>query len=126
MPETTLFGIFEGHEYLSIKTRKKDGSTVATPVWFAQDHNTLYITTQSSSGKVKRIRNFGDVEVAPCDRIGNVSDTWLTAHAEIIADDDDREHANNLLGEKYGHTDMWKQVRRTDSTTRTFIKVQPR
>lgn len=126
MPTTTDFSIFEGHEYLSIKTRKKDGSTVATPVWFAQDNDTLYLTTQTSSGKVKRIRNFSEVEVVPCDRIGNPLGEWLNASAEIINEDFDRERANQLLGDKYGHTDMWKQVRRTDSTTRTFIKLKPR
>lgn len=126
MPDSNNFSVFHGHEYLSIKTRKKDGSFIATPVWFAQDDDTLYLTTQTSSGKVKRIRNFHDVEVAPCDRIGKLLGEWLLANAAIITNDDDRERANQLLSDKYGHTDMWKQVRRTDSTTRTFIKITSR
>ncbi len=45
-------------EYISLSTQKRDGSTVETPVWFAQDGDKIYVFTEGNAGKVKRLRNF--------------------------------------------------------------------
>ena len=62
------------HRYVSITTRKRDGSTVSSPVWIAPlGDGTAGFTTGSDSGKVKRIRNFADVTLRPCDSRGRVA-----------------------------------------------------
>ncbi|MGA1344438.1 MAG: PPOX class F420-dependent oxidoreductase [Ilumatobacteraceae bacterium] len=61
--------------YVLLTTRKRDGSTVATPVWIANLRDgTVGFTTEASAGKVKRVRNFPDVTLRPCDRGGAVTD----------------------------------------------------
>ena len=59
-------------KYLSLTTFRKDGSAVATPVWLVRDGDALLVTTQASSGKVKRIRNNPTVLLAPCDARGRL------------------------------------------------------
>jgi hypothetical protein len=60
-------------KYVSITTRKRNGDTVSSPVWIASLGDGRYgFTTGSASGKVKRVRNFPDVELRPCDARGRV------------------------------------------------------
>jgi uncharacterized protein len=60
-------------KYVSLVTRKKNGDTVATPVWIVDlGDGTLGFTTDLTSGKVKRIRNFPDVTLQPCSQRGAI------------------------------------------------------
>ena len=49
MQETDLKQ-FNNQEFLSLETFRKSGIGVKTPVWFAQEGDTLYIWTVSDSG----------------------------------------------------------------------------
>lgn len=51
---------------ISLTTFRRDGSPVATPVWFVSDSDRLLIWTFADRGKVKRIRRDPHVTVAPC------------------------------------------------------------
>jgi len=44
-------------QYISVETFRKNGVGVKTPVWFAQDGESLVVRTEGTSGKMKRIRN---------------------------------------------------------------------
>lgn len=58
-------------KYVVLTTRKKNNDTVATPVWIAGlADGALGFTTELSSGKVKRIRNFADVTLQPSNARG--------------------------------------------------------
>jgi len=58
-------------KYVSLSTRKKNGDLVATPVWIAAlPDGALGFTTDLTSAKVKRIRNFADVTLQPCNARG--------------------------------------------------------
>jgi len=73
--------------YVSITTRRRDGSTVSSPVWIAPlGDGTAGFTTGADSGKVKRIRNFPDVTLRPCDRRGRVVDgaPEVAAQASVV------------------------------------------
>lgn len=100
---TAAFPTLANQNFMSLKTFRKSGKEVPTPVWFAQAGEKLYVTTSGNSGKVKRIRNSGAVEVAPCDVRGNLlGEPYVSAHAEIIADQTERDTAHKLLQKKYG------------------------
>ena len=71
---------FEKQQYLNIETFRKNGQGVKTPVWFAQNGETLHIWTGISSGKVKRIRNNGSVRIAPSTASGEALGEWINAH----------------------------------------------
>lgn len=88
-------------QYMSLKTFRKSGEAVPTPVWFAREGDCLYVMTQAGAGKVKRIRNNSQVQVAPCDVRGNLKGDYVAAHArELPAEEHPR--ANAALNRKYG------------------------
>ena len=92
---------FSGHKYLNLESYRKTGVAVATPVWFAQDGNELYIYSLAEAGKVKRIRNNPRVRVMPCDFRGGPKGDWADASARII-DGAEADKAQRLLDKKYG------------------------
>ena len=63
-----MTGISSQERYINLSTRKRDGSYVNTPVWFAQegDTNKYYVYSLRNVGKVKRIKNFPEVKVGIC------------------------------------------------------------
>lgn len=92
---------FDGN-YLSLSTRKRDGSRVDTPVWFAYDgKQCLYCFSESKAGKVKRIVNFEDVKVNPCTVTGKVFGQWQGARAEILTPEQ-AKIAQSALLKSYG------------------------
>ena len=93
---------FKKHQYINVETFRKNGIGVKTPVWFAQDGRTLVVRTESSSGKMKRIRNNQQIRIAPCDSRGTLLGEWVEAQAEIITDASESERINRLVTKKYG------------------------
>ncbi|HEY6730632.1 MAG TPA: PPOX class F420-dependent oxidoreductase [Solirubrobacterales bacterium] len=67
-----------------LKTRKRDGSWVATPVNLAVEGDRAYFSTPAGSGKVKRLRNFEAVELAPCTPFGKPTGVLVTARARRL------------------------------------------
>ena len=99
--------ISDHEKYLSLSTRKRDGSFVDTPVWFAWERETsnyymFSLKNGKKAGKVKRIRNFPDVKVATCTFSGQLKGDWTNARAELIDDLQQIEFAYALLRKKYG------------------------
>src|SRR5712691_6264028 len=92
---------FAGQKYLNVESYRKNGTAVATPVWFAEDAGLLYIYSLADAGKVKRIRNNPRVRVAPCDLRGRPKGEWVEARARI-AGAAEAEKGHRLLDRKYG------------------------
>jgi PPOX class probable F420-dependent enzyme len=106
--------------YLLVTTYRKDGRAVPTPVWAVRDGDALGIWTVADSGKVKRIRNRGDVLLAPCDMRGNRKGEDVPAVAEVLPDGQ-TGHYRDLLKRKYGLmlrlTLLGSKLRRGDTGT---------
>ena len=90
--------------YINLSTRKRDGSFVNTPVWFAQEGetNNYYVYSLDNSGKVKRIRNFPDVKVATCKFSGKRKSDWVDAKADLVDESENIKTAYECLRNKYG------------------------
>ena len=101
---TNLEMIFNQEHYINLSTRKRDGSFVNTPVWFAQEGETdnYYVYSLRKAGKVKRIRNFPDVRVATCNFSGKLKGDWIDARADLIDESENVKIAYSLLRGKYG------------------------
>jgi PPOX class probable F420-dependent enzyme len=91
-----------GQQYLNLETFRKSGAGVKTPVWFVQDGSTLYVRTVANAGKVKRIRNNGQVNIAPCKMDGTLLGAWFPAQAREVKDDETGRKIDRLLDRKYG------------------------
>ena len=102
---------------------RKSGVAVATPVWFAQDGNRLVITTDATSGKVKRIRNNPHVEVTPSDMRGKVLGDAVPAQASLLQGDA-ATAAEKILKKKYGL--QWTMFGgATRNRGRIFLEITP-
>ena len=99
--KSTSFSTMEGQAFLSLTTFRKNGAPVATPVWFAQEGDKLYVMTGTNTGKVRRIHHNAQVEVAPCTLNGELLGASLEAMA-VILPDDQTARANRALLRKYG------------------------
>ena len=90
---------FDG-KYLSLTSYRRDGSGVATPVWFVGDDGHLLVETDADSYKVKRIRRDPHVSIAVCDARGRLRGEPVDADARILPAEE-RERVERLLGRKY-------------------------
>ncbi|MFN8379512.1 MAG: PPOX class F420-dependent oxidoreductase [Anaerolineae bacterium] len=100
----SAFSALSGHEYMLLTTYRKSGEAVPTPVWFAQAEDRLYVMTDAEAGKVKRIHNRADVEIAPSDGRGKVLGNAVQGRARILSPDE-AAAARSALNAKYG----WKK-----------------
>jgi PPOX class probable F420-dependent enzyme len=92
----------EKGSYISFATRKKSGDLVATPVWFAPDGDSYYLFSAGEAGKVKRLRNFSESQIAACTVSGRVTGVWLDTHAYLVDKPADAKKALAALRRKYG------------------------
>jgi PPOX class probable F420-dependent enzyme len=91
MPYNILMSIpreIQGQKYISLSTFRKSGIAVATPVWFGEQDDKLYVKTRSDSGKYKRIRNNPQVRIAPCTIRGKITGSDFAAVARILPPED--------------------------------------
>ena len=93
---------FQKQKYLNLETFRRNGESMKTPVWFALEGEIIYVQTMANSGKVKRIRNNGHVNVTPCKMDGKPTGTWVPADAREIVDEEISRKVNRLLDKKYG------------------------
>jgi uncharacterized protein len=86
--------------YISVTTYRRDGTAVATPVWFVQEGDRLLVQTGASTGKVKRIRRDPAVGVAACTATGRLRGQQASGVARVLADTE-AAAAEGLLSRKY-------------------------
>ena len=87
--------------YLSVTSFKRDGSGVATPVWFVSDGSRLFALTDLHSAKVRRMRRDPRVLIASCRPNGKLRGEPISGRAEILTATADLERVRELLMECY-------------------------
>ena len=97
---TTLISL-KDQKYISLTTFRRTGAAVATPVWFVQIQNTLYLYTAATAGKVKRLRHNSQVQLASCTMLGKVKGPNITGVARIVTDPQEQARAEAALKAKY-------------------------
>ncbi len=118
---------FEHQKYLVLETFRRNGRGVKTPVWFVQDGDVIYIRTGASSGKVKRIRNNPEVNIAPCKMDGSLVGGWVAAMADEMKDEIINRRVDQLLNKKYGIIKkLFYLAVSVESSAYTILKVKVR
>ncbi len=92
--------------YISLTTFRRNGKSIATPVWVAAIGSKLYVVTDGASAKVKRIRATKRVRIAPCNAWGGVTGEWVDGTGRILKEQTAIERAHTALQDKYGWQ-MW-------------------
>ncbi|PNW08640.1 PPOX class F420-dependent oxidoreductase [Microbacterium testaceum] len=90
--------------FVSLGTYRRNGALVSVPVWIARDGDELVVTSERSTGKVKRLRNDSRVTLQPCSRMGTVEPDAIRVEAEgrIAGPAADDARADAALKRKYG------------------------
>jgi hypothetical protein len=91
-------------KYVSVTTTKRSGETVPTPVWIVVvADGRIGFVTEADSGKAKRIRNYPDLTVQPCDARGRVrAGTDPVAAVGTVVHGADVASFSEALRAKYG------------------------
>jgi hypothetical protein len=108
----------QGEKYIPLTTFRKSGVGVATPVWFGEEINKLYVMTRSDMGKTKRIRNNPQVRVAPCSIRGKVMGPEFAATARILPPEE-HARARKAINRKYWMARLPLVWARTD----TYLEI---
>jgi PPOX class probable F420-dependent enzyme len=92
-----------GNTYINLETYRRNGQSVATPVWFTldDDNKMIYVITRTETGKVKRLRNNSKVRIVPCGMRGQPKGEWLNGRA-TFATAEQQEIALKQRNKKYG------------------------
>lgn len=85
---------------LLLTTNRRDGTPVASPVWFVTCHGELWLWTGATTGKVKRLRHDPTCTVAPCTMRGRPTGATTTGRARLLAAHD-AANARHLIRAKY-------------------------
>tara|TARA_B100000886_G_scaffold65932_1_gene41338 strand:+ start:79 stop:453 length:375 start_codon:yes stop_codon:yes gene_type:complete len=114
---------FSNEPYFNLKTKKRDGRQVPTPVWFVlgSDESDIIIAN-INSGKVKRMRNFPETQTALCNWRGAVYGPWIALTAILIEESDE---VLKLFRSKYGiqfHISEWASRISGKRKERQFIR----
>lgn len=96
------FDHLQGHKYCLLVTYKRDGEAVPTPVWFGLAGGKLYVRSDASAAKVKRIRNDPRSRVAPCSARGKPLGPPAEARARVLDEQSETELAEAALKANYG------------------------
>lgn len=90
--------------FVSLTTFRRNGERISSPVWVARDGDALIVITPEESGKVKRLRNNGQVEIRVSSRTGKVADGSepVPGIAEIVTDAPTAAHLTRVIQKKYG------------------------
>ena len=125
--DSTEFTALADNTYVLLTTYKRDGTPVATPLHVATRDGHVYVRTFDPSGKIKRIRNNPDAEVAPSTLRGKALGAGRPVRARILAGAES-DVAAAALAEKYpilhGHLIPWYHRRKGLTTTQ--IELTPR
>jgi uncharacterized protein len=114
-------------KYVQLKTFRRDGTPVATPVHIVVDADTAYFRTWDTTGKAKRLRHTPAVRVAPATFRGRPLGPEIPAQAHLLAGEES-EQAARLLARKHpvlhGHLIPWVH-RRRGWTTQQYRLTAP-
>ena len=113
-------------KYVSLVTFRRDGTAVATAVWFAAMGDEFGVITETNVGKVKRIRNNPAVTLQLCDLKGTVNtDAPVLAGTARLVTGEDAVRVRKAVGKKYGPvyvafsvywqlSTLWEKIRGRD------------
>jgi PPOX class probable F420-dependent enzyme len=102
MTDDTLLDTLASSRYAQLRTYRRDGRGVDTPIWFHLDGDTLVFRTKVGP-KTRRLTAVPRAELWPCDYRGRYTDGTPTISGRAsIVDGAAAEAANRALHRRYG------------------------
>lgn len=97
---TTQLAKFTKQKTVLLKTFKRDGTAVGTPVHIAVEGDHAFVRTYDAAWKAKRMRNNPRVEIAPSTFRGVPTGAALRGRVRLL-DGDEAKHAAGMLARKH-------------------------
>jgi PPOX class probable F420-dependent enzyme len=108
-----------------LSTFRRDGTPVSTPVWAAPEGGRLYVRSERSAGKLKRLRNDTRVLLAPCTVRGKPLGAPFEAHARML-EQADEPHAERALARRYGlGRELFERTMDVMRVDMCFLEITP-
>lgn len=87
--------------YALLRTYRRDGTAVDTPIWFVLEGRTMLFRTKIGP-KTRRITARPDVELVPCDYKGRVTGTDRVTGRATVLTGAEAQRGNRALHRRYG------------------------
>jgi hypothetical protein len=126
LPPQRGFDSLQGHKYCLLTTFRKSGDPVPTPVWFGLADGKVYLRTEATVGKVKRIGNNPRVRVAPCTLRGRPLGPPAEGSARVLGPED-ADRAERAIAANYC---LFRRIyeglgQRLSSIDQVYIEIEP-
>jgi PPOX class probable F420-dependent enzyme len=93
----------DGARYASLRTFRRDGTWVDTPIWFAGETDHLYLRTGLATAKIGRIRRDPRIELRASDYRGRCGvDAAVVRGSASVCEETEQRHGEALLRQRYG------------------------
>ena len=120
-PDQATWQALGAAKFVSLGTYRKSGEVVSTAVWIAAEGDDLVVTSERSTGKVKRLRRDDRVRMQPCNRFGDVEPDAPVAFGHAVVNGHEDRSAVEALRAKYGL--QFSLFLRTGSLLRRFQRT---
>ena len=102
------FKVLQRHKYASLTIFRRSGEAVlSTPVWFALVDDRVYVSAESHSGKMKRIRNNPRVVLTPRIAWGRPRGESVEGIARIVEGNEPLRQGSQALLRNTGWSWRW-------------------
>jgi uncharacterized protein len=91
-----------GHRHMTMVSYKRDGTPVATPLWFGLGDGRLYFRTLTNTAKLKRIARNPRVLVAPSTVRGRPLGPPFAGRARVLESPAEVAEAERRIAANYG------------------------
>jgi PPOX class probable F420-dependent enzyme len=108
-----------------LSTFRRNGTPVSTPVWAAPEGGRLYVRSERTAGKLKRLRNDARVLVAPCTVRGKPLGAPFEASARVLAPHEE-SLAERALARRYGFgRELFERTMDVWRVDMCFLEITP-
>ena len=103
MSKTPTLHQLANAKYISLRTFRKNGTSVHVPVWPVLHEDRIWVRTTGETFKAKRLRQNPRAEIALCNASGKqILSEFVPAQGRVLDDLASSEAARQLLNAKYG------------------------
>jgi uncharacterized protein len=92
---------FSGKKYINLESFKKNGDPKQTPVQSLEHDGLIYVRTDPTTWKVKRIGCNPHVRIVLSDRNGKPTGTWVDGQAHLLAGEE-KDRMLSVFKKEYG------------------------
>lgn len=115
-------------KYISLKTYRRNGDGISSPVWFVEENLKFYACTGENTFKARRIKNNSQVQIASSNSSGKTNSEYFDAEAQFLTTDK-IESIRRLFRNKYRMFRFWsffQNLRKKEGEKQIYLEISPK